>query len=164
MSTLGRRGLTIASISLLLALAPAIAVAQTPGPPGGYGFANTPATGQPGFAAGARPTQGGSRLAAGTAAGAAGAAANAAANTAARWSADTVTAAQPFGTMDITPAGSTPSSVGTWVNSRTPAEKAELSGRCSVINDAVNASRYSAEAQAFCRNMVTAQNTSGAPK
>jgi len=169
MTRVGRRGLAIASVSLLFALAPAIAAAQVVGgPPGGYGFANTPATGQPGFAAGARPSQSGARVAAApagaagnAAAGAANAAGNAAVGAATQWSAETVTAAQSFGTMDITSAGSTPSSVGTWVNGRSAAEKAELSGRCSVINSAANSSRYSAEAQAFCRNLQTAQNTNG---
>jgi|SRR5215471_2087920 len=102
-----------------------------------------------------------------SAANSAGRAVNSAANSTANavntavgnYTANNVSAATPFGTMDITPAGTTPQSVGTWYNSRTPAEQAELRGRCSVITNNTYASRYPATAAAFCRNMQTAQNT-----
>ena len=46
------------------------------------------------------------------------------------WTADNVTAARPFGEINIMAAGTTTQSISTWAGQRTPAERAELSGRC----------------------------------
>jgi len=70
------------------------------------------------------------------------------------WTAENVTAARPFGEINITPAGKTEQSVMVWAQQRTPAERAELTGRCMVITSASNASRYPADAQQFCRNYM----------
>jgi hypothetical protein len=57
----------------------------------------------------------------------------------------------------------------TWVQGRTVSERSELSGRCSIIADPANASRYSDETQRFCReymmvaNVPTPDNPSGVP-
>ncbi len=84
------------------------------------------------------------------------------------WTANNVTAARPFGNINISAAGTTEQSVMAWAQQRTPAERAELSGRCEVITNASNASRYPADAQQFCRNymMVASANpsTKGASK
>jgi len=78
------------------------------------------------------------------------------------WTADNVTAARPFGDININAAGTTQQSVMVWVQQRTPAERAELTGRCQVITNASNASHYTADAQQFCRNymMVASANPS----
>ena len=76
------------------------------------------------------------------------------------WTADNVTAARPFGSIDITPAGTTSQSVSAWAQQRTPAERAELTGRCEIITNAQNSSRFMADAVAFCRSymMVASAN------
>jgi len=78
------------------------------------------------------------------------------------WTADNVTAARPFGDINVNAAGTTQQSVMVWVQQRTPAERAELTGRCQVITNANNASRYPADAMQFCRNymMVASANPS----
>jgi hypothetical protein len=76
------------------------------------------------------------------------------------WTADNVTAARPFGNINVSAAGNTTESVRTWVQGRSASERAELSGRCQVITSSANASRYPADAQQFCRNymMVASAN------
>ena len=135
MTELRRRMIKIASFSVLLALGSTTAFAQ----------------GDVGSAA----------KSAGQAVGkAAGDAANAAANAVTgAWTTDTVPAAMPFGSIDVSAAGTTPASVSNWTRGRSDTEKAELSGRCSVITNSSNASRYPASAAQFCRNYRTAQNT-----
>ena len=72
------------------------------------------------------------------------------------WTADNVTAAQPFGNIDISGAGTSLDSVQTWSQGRSASEKSELSGRCGIINNPANAARYSDSAVQFCRNYLTA--------
>ena len=85
------------------------------------------------------------------------------------WTADNVTAERPFGTINTDAAGSTGDSMRTWARGRTPSERSELSGRCSVIANPANASRFSSETQRFCRdymmvaNVPTPDNPSGVP-
>jgi hypothetical protein len=43
----------------------------------------------------------------------------------------------------------------TWVQGRSASERAELSGRCAVITNNANASKYPANATQFCRNYMT---------
>jgi hypothetical protein len=76
------------------------------------------------------------------------------------WTADNVTAARPFGEINIQAAGTTDASVRTWAQARTPAERAELNGRCAVINNPANSARYQADAKQFCTRyeMVAALN------
>ena len=81
------------------------------------------------------------------------------ANTASQgpWTSDNVTAARPFGELNITAAGTTNQSVSSWAQQRTPAERAEIMGRCEVITNAQNSSRFMPDAVAFCRTyMMTA--------
>ena len=74
------------------------------------------------------------------------------------WTTDNVTAARPFGTIDVSHAGVTTAQVRTWSLSRTPQERNELQGRCAVINESANSSRYSQDAREFCRTyLVVAQ-------
>jgi hypothetical protein len=73
------------------------------------------------------------------------------------WTADNVSAARPFGTIDVSGAGSTTDQVRTWSQARTPQERSELNGRCSVINNPTYTARYPANAQEFCRTFTTAQ-------
>jgi hypothetical protein len=70
------------------------------------------------------------------------------------WTTDNVPATQPFGKIDVTRAGSTTAEVRTWSLSRTPLERNELQGRCAVINESANSSRYSQEAREFCRTYL----------
>ena len=76
------------------------------------------------------------------------------------WTADNVTAARPFGDINISAAGTSTESVRTWVQGRSASERAELSGRCAVITNSSNAARYPANAQQFCRSymMVASAN------
>ena len=74
------------------------------------------------------------------------------------WTPDNVTAERPFGTIDTAAAGATSQSVQAWVQSRSEAEREELSGRCAIIADPMHASRYNAEAKQFCTNYMTAAN------
>jgi hypothetical protein len=73
------------------------------------------------------------------------------------WTADNVSAARPFGTIDVSDAGTTTAQVQTWSQARTPQERNELNGRCSVINNPTYSARYPANAQQFCRTFMTAQ-------
>ena len=73
------------------------------------------------------------------------------------WTADNVSAARPFGAIDVSRAGTTPDQVRTWSQARTPQERSELNGRCSVIGNPTYSSRYPANAQQFCRTFTTAQ-------
>ena len=75
------------------------------------------------------------------------------------WTTNNVTAARPFGTIDVSRAGTSTESVRTWSQGRTAAERSELSGRCGVINNPANSARYPANAQQFCRNFLTASAT-----
>jgi hypothetical protein len=146
MNNLGRHVLQVASISLAIALGSAAAVAQGVVP-------NTPTTGQTGTATGGTGGRVGGTVGTGVTAAAP-------VNTNpvyANWTAETVSPSQPFGAIDIATAGTTPTAV--WVNNRTFAERAELTGRCNVINNQANANRYDTNAKTFCRNYMTAQNT-----
>jgi hypothetical protein len=80
------------------------------------------------------------------------------------WTADNVTAARPFGNMDVSAAGSSTDSVRTWSQGRTASERNELNGRCAVINNPANTARYPANAQQFCRNYTVASNQAGPTK
>ena len=75
------------------------------------------------------------------------------------WTTETVKASDPFGKIDIIGAGTTAMSVANWVSSRSPSEKAELTGRCNVINHPANAALYEPNTRNFCRNYVAAQYT-----
>ena len=79
------------------------------------------------------------------------------------WTANNVTAARPFGDINVSAAGNTTASMRTWAQGRSASERAELSGRCEVISNSANASRYPADAQQFCRNymMVASANPAG---
>lgn len=70
------------------------------------------------------------------------------------WTADNVTAARPFGDINIQAAGNTDQSVRTWAQGRSASERAELSGRCAVINNPANSARYAADARQFCTRYV----------
>jgi hypothetical protein len=74
------------------------------------------------------------------------------------WSSSNVTIGRPFGTIDVTGAGSTSQSVGTWMRGRTEAERSELVGRCGVINSASGSNRYPTQAEQFCRNYTSASS------
>ena len=144
MNNVRRRVLQVASISLAIALGSVVAAAQGVIP-------NTPTTGQTGTASGGAGGRVGGTVG--------GAGATATAQAYPNWTAETVSPSQPFGAIDTVPAGTTPTAVAVWVNGRTPAERAELTGRCNVINNQANASRYDTNAKNFCRNYTTAQNT-----
>ena len=73
------------------------------------------------------------------------------------WTADNVSAARPFGTIDVSTAGTTPAQVRTWSDARTPQERNELNGRCSVITNPTYSARYPTNAHQFCRTFTTAQ-------
>lgn len=85
------------------------------------------------------------------------------------WTSDNVTAERPFGSINIDAAGNTSESMRTWAQTRSPAERAELSGRCGIIANPSNASRYTADTQRFCRdymmvaNVPTPENPTGVP-
>jgi hypothetical protein len=68
------------------------------------------------------------------------------------WTAQNVTEQKPFGTIDVTPAGSTVESVRLWSLGRSVLERYEINGRCAVITDPTNAARYGESDQQFCRN------------
>ena len=71
------------------------------------------------------------------------------------WTANNVTAARPFGTIDVSRAGSSAESVRTWSQGRSATERTELTGRCEFITTPANAARYGAGDQQFCRNYMT---------
>jgi hypothetical protein len=73
------------------------------------------------------------------------------------WTTENVTAAQPFGNIDVSGAGKTTAQVRTWAQGRTPMERNELSGRCGVVGDPANSSRYPANAQEFCSTYTAMQ-------
>jgi hypothetical protein len=66
------------------------------------------------------------------------------------WTTENVSAERPFGNIDVSRAGKTTAQVRTWAQTRTPMERNELSGRCGVVGDPANSSRYPAGAQEFC--------------
>jgi hypothetical protein len=66
-----------------------------------------------------------------------------------------VSAADPFGNIDIAAAGMTPETVKAWSKRRSVSEKSELSRRCSIINNPNYTSHYPIQAQLFCRNYIT---------
>ena len=68
------------------------------------------------------------------------------------WTATNVTAEQPFGKIDVTPAGSSIESVRLWTLGRSVSERYEINGRCAVITTPGHAARYSESDQQFCRN------------
>lgn len=142
--------LKVASISLALCLGSGLATAQD-----GVGGAV-----KSGAEAAAGAVERGAEAAAGAVKSGAEAAASAVTGSA-NWTAENVSAAMPFGSIDVGAAGTTPNSVGTWVNGRSDAEKAELTGRCNIITNRTYSSRYPASAATFCRNLQTAQNSAG---
>ncbi len=73
------------------------------------------------------------------------------------WTIENVSAEQPFGNIDVSRAGKTTAQVRTWAQGRTPMERNELSGRCGVVGDPANSSRYSANAQEFCSTYTAMQ-------
>jgi hypothetical protein len=73
------------------------------------------------------------------------------------WTTENVSAEQPFGKIDVSRAGTTTAQVRTWAQTRLPMERNELSGRCGVIGDPDNSSRYPANAQEFCRTYTAMQ-------
>jgi hypothetical protein len=73
------------------------------------------------------------------------------------WTIENVSAEQPFGNIDVSSAGKTTAQVRTWAQTRTPMERNELSGRCGVVGDPDNSSRYPANAQEFCRTYTAMQ-------
>jgi hypothetical protein len=73
------------------------------------------------------------------------------------WTTENVSAEQPFGNIDVSRAGKTTAQVRTWAQTRLPMERNELSGRCGVIGDPANSSRYPANAQEFCRTYTAMQ-------
>ena len=70
------------------------------------------------------------------------------------WTANNVTAARPFGSIDVSRAGASAESVRTWSQGRSATERAELTGRCEFITTPANAARYGAGDQQFCRNYM----------
>jgi hypothetical protein len=78
------------------------------------------------------------------------------------WTADNVTAARPFGDINVQAAGTTNDSVRTWAQGRSAPERAELSGRCAVINNPANSARYSADARQFCNRYMMVASASPA--
>jgi len=73
------------------------------------------------------------------------------------WTTENISAEQPFGNIDVSRAGKTTAQVRTWAQTRTPMERNELSGRCGVVGDPANSSRYPANAQEFCRTYSAMQ-------
>lgn len=73
------------------------------------------------------------------------------------WTTENVPAERPFGNIDVSRAGKTTAQVRTWAQMRTPMERNELSGRCGVVGDPANSSRYPANAQEFCRTYTAMQ-------
>ena len=59
--------------------------------------------------------------------------------------------------------GTTTAQVRTWSDGRTPQERNELNGRCTVITNPTYSARYPANAQQFCRTFTTAQAASSPP-
>jgi len=68
--------------------------------------------------------------------------------------ANTVSPAWPFGTIDVSRAGSSAESVRIWSLGRTASERSELNGRCQFITNPVNAPRYNPYDQQFCHNFM----------
>jgi hypothetical protein len=73
-----------------------------------------------------------------------------------RWTSQNVSGERPFGTIDVTPAGSTVESVRLWSLGRSVLQRYEINGRCAVITMPENAARYSQSDQEFCRNYAMA--------
>jgi hypothetical protein len=73
------------------------------------------------------------------------------------WTTENVSAEQPFGNIDVSAAGKTTAQVRTWARTRTPMERNELAGRCGVVGDPANSSRYPANAQEFCSTYTAMQ-------
>jgi len=144
-----------ASVSLLVAFAASDAFAQGAQPGAGQTSPGAQKSEPSPGAAGQKGTTGSPG-----AAGSAGAPAGASQGP---WTANNVTAARPFGEINVQAAGNTPESVRTWAQSRSASERAELRGRCDVITNPSNSSRYDTQTQQFCRNymMVAAVNPPG---
>lgn len=70
------------------------------------------------------------------------------------WTTTNVTADQPFGQINVAPAGSSVESVRLWTLGRSVSQRYEINGRCAVI--AQNPARYSPGDQQFCRNYAVA--------
>ena len=68
------------------------------------------------------------------------------------WTAQNVSEARPFGSIDVAPAGWTVESVRLWSLGRSVLERYEINGRCAVITAPANAARYSESDRQFCRN------------
>ncbi len=151
------RTIEIAAAVTLVAFAGTSALAQGSTTPGKAGSApttqSTPSTtnGKAGQTTGAAGSQSTTKSAGATA------------PSAGPWTADNVTAARPFGNINVTAAGSSTESMRTWAQGRSASERAELSGRCAVITNTANASKYPADAMQFCRSymMVSAASPAG---
>jgi hypothetical protein len=81
-----------------------------------------------------------------------------------RWTTQNVTGERPFGTIDVTPAGSSVQSVRLWTLGRSVLERYEINGRCAVITTPENAARYSESDQQFCRNYAMAGFARSVPR
>jgi hypothetical protein len=149
----------IAAAATLVAFAGSNALAQGSAPAGKAGSTTTQSTpstapsttgktSQPNGAANQPTTKG----------------AGAAAPSSGPWTANNVTAARPFGDINVSAAGNTTDSMRTWAQGRSASERAELSGRCQVISNSANASRYPADAQQFCRNYMMVASAAPAGK
>ena len=158
-----------ASIGVLVAFAASDAFAQ--GTPSGAAGSGTPgATSSPSTSGASKGATGSAGAGGAGQTGSAGASGSAVASGSAGasasqgpWTANNVTAARPFGDINIQAAGTTPDAIRTWSQSRSATERAELQGRCDVIMNPANTSRYDMQAQTFCRNymMVASADPTG---
>ena len=73
-----------------------------------------------------------------------------------QWTAYNVSTLQPFGNIDVVPAGSSVESVRLWSLGRSTSERYEINARCAVITTPANMARYSPSDQQFCRNYALA--------
>ena len=80
-----------------------------------------------------------------------------------QWTAYNVSTVQPFGNIDVAPAGSSVESVRLWSLGRSTSERYESNARCAVITTPANAPRYSESDQQFCRNYKLAGFARPAP-
>ncbi|MFO1184921.1 MAG: hypothetical protein U1E56_09045 [Bauldia sp.] len=72
-----------------------------------------------------------------------------------------VDTSRPFGSIDITKAGPNNSQMSTFLAGLSAADRAELTGRCSVVGNPSNSARYQSDATSFCQSFTTAMNTQG---
>jgi hypothetical protein len=74
------------------------------------------------------------------------------------WTIDRVLTTDPFGAIDVDAAGNSAESIKSWAEARTPAERSELSGRCSVITDPSYAPRFTDFARVLCQRYAEAMS------